>query len=186
MSVFAEESAWRWSDLLGYAADHTLHLVIELKPRRVQGGAPGIAKRWLHEVGQQRPDLYALFITPEFMLLRLPSSRRRSTPHLVSFQPDTMQAQLLERLGGEIDYVVDSSACLDAAIDTQRVPLYKLGPNDLEQVVTSWLESSLSVSDNELLSRPTQAWLVESGLHRILQHGAVVPPTNPAAYASAG
>lgn len=185
MLVFADESTWRWSDLLGYAADHTLHLVIELKSR-VQSGATGLAKQWLQEVGQQRPELYALFITPEFMVLRLPFSQRGSNPRSVGFRRQVFQDQLFDRLGSAIDYAVDTSACLDSAIDTQRVPLHKLGPNDLAQVVTSWLESSLMSSGTELLSQPTQSWLVESGLHGILQNGVVVPSISPVAYASAG
>ena len=185
MSVISPESPWNWSDLLGYSADHTLRLVIELKPR-IQRGATSLAGTWLRAVGEQRPDIYALFITAEFMLLRMPLVQRRPRPQLVSMPAQAQQIQLLSRLESEIDYAINASACLDAAIDTQRVPLVKLSHNGLEQVVTSWLASSIITPATELLRQPTQAWLVESGLHSLLRNGTVVPPTSLVNYALAG
>ena len=185
MKTFSNETAWHWADLLGYNAEGTLQLAIELKPRRVQSGAMGMARHWLQEVGQQRPELYALFITSEYMLLRLPASRRLPEPYFAGVR-GVVQMQLRERLLGEVDYAVDTTKSLDMAIDTQRVPLQKLDTVGLQRVVESWLDSCLFMPDTKLTELPAQAWLVESGLHHALRNGRILPPVGgPSAYAFA-
>ncbi|RZK40071.1 MAG: hypothetical protein EOO57_02785 [Hymenobacter sp.] len=169
-------------DLLGYSTNGQLRLIVELKGR-VQVGATRLAGEWLSRVSQQQPRLYALFITPEFMLLRLPMGQQLPSPVAVAFTHQQVVQQLLERLPGQFDYAVNSVACLDTAIDTQRMPLHKLTAGGLERVVTSWLNSTLLLSATELQQQTAQAWLVESGLHEALANGTiVVTPAGPYAY----
>lgn len=185
MKMFSNETAWHRADLLGYDADGTLQLVIELKPR-MQSGAMATAGQWFQDIGQQRPELYALFITPEYILLRMPAGRRLSEPRLLLMRA-MLKAQLFERIRGEMDYAVGADASLDMAIDTQRVPLQKLDPLGLQRVVESWLDSCLATPAAKLTELPAQGWLVNSGLHQALQKGQILPPVGgPSTYAFAG
>ena len=185
MAAFSNESAWQWADILGYGMNQELLLAIELKPR-LQAGATRMARRWFHELGQARPELYALFITSEFVALRLPAGRRRPEASITGL-PRALREQLKEVLLDEIDYVVDAAATLDMAIDTHRVPLQKLDPPGLQRVVESWLDSCLATPAAKLKELPAQGWLVNSGLHQALQKGRILPPVGgPTMYAFAG
>lgn len=159
-------------DLLGYSTNGQLQLVVEIKAR-VQKGAIVLAREWLHKVGQEQPSLYALFVTPEFILLRLPSNKRLASPVFVAIRQASIM-QLYERLPNDFDYAVNAMACLDVAIDTQRIPLQKLVIGGLERVINSWLNSVLLLPAGELQQQPAQSWLVESGLHEVLANGTIV------------
>ena len=186
MADFQKEWPWKWADLLGYDAGQNLQLVVELKPRVPQAGTLHMAGQWLREVGQERPELYALFITPEWVLLRNPAPHRQPRLRVLGTQRQAVQVQLADRLGADVDFAVNASECLGAAIDTQRMPLAKLVAGGLERVVASWLSAALQDLPAELLAQPAQGWLVDSGLHTALRHGTVMASSNPAAYAFAG
>lgn len=184
--MFSNEAAWRWADLFGYDAQQNLRLAVGMESR-IQVGATRTAQKWLHEVGAQRPELYALFVTPEFIVLRLPAAQRPTSLHFVGAQRLALEAQLREVLRGDADFVADASASLDAAIDTQRVPLQRLDPEALQRVVASWLGQCVTAPAGALGRRPAQAWLVESGLYGVLHGGKIstLAPSFPA-YAFAG
>ncbi len=186
MADFQKEWPWKWADLLGYDANQNLRLVVELKARIPQSGTLRTAMQWLRETGQQRPELYALFITPEFVLLRNPASQRRPAPLLIGTQLQVLQEHLRTLAGNDVDFAINTSECLNVAIDTQRVPLAKLVSGGLERVVTTWLSVALQDQSADLLAQPAQSWLVDSGLHTALRYGTIMAAPHPAAYAFAG
>lgn len=169
-------------DLLGYSTDDQLRLVVEVKGR-VQEGATRFASEWLQRTSRYYPELFALFVTPAFMLLRQPAAKRLPKPVFIGSMPQMLTQQLIMRLPSQFDYAVNSTACLDAAIDTQRIPLDRLTGGGLERTVSSWLSFALLLPANELSQQQAQKWLVDSGLHEALQNGKVANTSaKPPAY----
>lgn len=171
-------------DLLGYSADQQLRLFVELKAR-IQTGATSVAAQWLRQLGGEHPQAYGLFVTPQWMLLRLPATKRLTSPRVVGFWLEALSRQLQESPGwSETDYAVETVGSLDSAIDTKRVSIQKLSGAALSPIVVSWLSFSILTPSADLLQQPANAWLVESGLHEALYHGSIIDSwSTPADYA---
>ena len=161
-------------DLLGYSTDQKLLLLVELKAR-IQTGATSLAAQWLRQTAREQPQAYGLFVTSQWMLLRLPADKRLSSPRVVGFWLDALLEQLQESPSWkEADYVVETVSSLDSAIDTKRVPIQKLGSAALSQIVMSWLSFCILTPPDDLMQQPANAWLVESGLHEALYQGSIL------------
>jgi hypothetical protein len=173
MVNYADELDEQQADLLVYDANRMLQLVVEIKARPVGSGATTKAQEWLQKIGEQQPNVFALFITAAFMALRLPVQQHQQEPRMVALSSQALGEQARNRLRGQADYIIDATASLDLAIDTRRVPLLKLDTGGLQRVVESWLSSCLNAKEQDLAAQKAQAWLVDSGLHTALRYGKI-------------
>lgn len=141
-------------------------LAIEVKSARSgRLDLPG-ATAWFDALrgAELGPQPWALAILdPWAVYLRLPAAFRNAATN-----PEPLRVQ-----AAAADYVFASGPSLAAFIDTERLPLATLRHDDLLLVVSSWLSFVMSASVAQLLARPADAWVVETGLHRAIAGGTV-------------
>lgn len=172
MASFLTNPTRQWADLLGYDTNGALKLMVEVKAR-VRPDAWQLARQWLEKASATEAALYCMFITPEFIALRLPADRRPGHVRVVGELPFSLIKNAEAKTQRVADFLVETRMSLDLAIDTQRVPLHRLDPQGLTRTVDSWLETCLWMERRALENQPFQAWLVESGLYEVLVNGRI-------------